>query len=152
MSDTRPRVFTIPPHVAFVDALAEGLIARTRDDPMRLARATVLLPNRRAVRALTDAFVRLSGGGGLLLPRMTPIGDIDEDEALGSFADDLFAGADVSPAVDSCERRLLLCDIVRRWRARRGEPATAVEALRLADELARTLDQLEFEEKDALDL
>lgn len=152
MSDTRPRVFTIPPHVAFVDALAAGLIARTRDDPMRLARATVLLPNRRAVRALTDAFVRLSDGGGLLLPRMTPIGDIDEDEALGSFADDLFAGATVSPAVDSCERRLLLCKIVRDWKAGRGEASSAVEALRLADELARTLDGLEFEEKDALDL
>lgn len=148
----RPSVFTIPPHVAFVDALAKGLLDRTRDDPMRLARATVLLPNRRAVRALTEAFVRLSDGGGLLLPRMTPIGDVDEDEALGSFADDLFAGAEVPPSVESCERRLLLTQIVRRWRAGRGDPASAVEALRLADELARTLDQLEFEEKGALDL
>lgn len=141
----RPTVYTIPPHVAFVDALAAGLIDRTRDDPMRLARATVLLPNRRAVRALTDAFVRLSDNKGLLLPRMAPIGDVDEDEALGSFADDLFVGGELPSAIDDCERRLALTQIVRRWRDNRREAASAVEALRLADQLARTLDQLEFE-------
>ena len=62
-----PTVFTIPPHVAFVDALAKGLLARTAGDPMRLARGIVLLPNRRAVRALSDAFVRQSEGRALLL-------------------------------------------------------------------------------------
>ncbi len=142
----RPSVFTIPPHVAFVDALAMGLLNRTRGDPMRLARATVLLPNRRAVRALTDAFVRLSDEGGLLLPRMTPIGDVDEDEALGAFADDLFVGAEMPPAVDDCKQRLILTRLVKPYLESSGERATAVEALRLADDLRRTLRQLLFED------
>lgn len=148
----RPAVYTIPPHVAFVDALAKGLIEQTRDDPMRLARATVLLPNRRAVRALTDAFVRLSDQGGLLLPRMSPIGDVDEDEALGSFAEDLATSIAAPPDVVDCERRLMLTRLVRHWLRTRGEHETAVEALRLADQLARTLDQIEFEEKSAAEL
>ena len=64
-----PRLFSIAPHVAFVDALADGILSRCGGDPLALARAHVLLPNRRAVRALTDAFVRRSGSG-LLLPRL----------------------------------------------------------------------------------
>ncbi len=143
-----PAVFTIPPHVAFVDALAKGLIERTRGDPMRLARGLVLLPNRRAVRALTEAFVRLSDGGALLLPRMTPIGDVDEDEALGSFADDIDIEGEMLPGVESCERRLLLAQIVRNWSPGIG----AVEAMRLGDALARTLDGLGRDGKGAAEL
>jgi ATP-dependent helicase/nuclease subunit B len=136
-------VFTIPPHVAFVDALAAGLLDRTAGDPMALARAQVLLPNRRAVRALSDAFVRLSGGG-LLLPRMTPVGDVDADEALGSFDGDLAAEAGLPTAIDPTKRRLLLAQLVRRWR----EGLSAIEALRLADQLAAAFNALAFEEID----
>ena len=38
------------------------------------------MPTRRACRALTLAFVRRTGGQPLLLPKMTPLGDIDEDD------------------------------------------------------------------------
>src|SRR3546814_17878628 len=65
----RPSVSTIPPHRAFVDALAAGLLARAGDDPMVLARELVLLPHNRACRALSDAFVPRLGTPGLLLPR-----------------------------------------------------------------------------------
>lgn len=142
MSSARPKVYSIPPHVAFVDALATGLLDLTRGDPMRLARATVLLPNRRAVRALTEAFVRLSDGNGLLLPRMTPVGDVDEDDALGAFADDMAAGAALPPAVDDCKQRLILTGLVKRYLDTPGDKATAVEAMRLSDDLRRTLSQL----------
>ncbi|TRW14684.1 double-strand break repair protein AddB [Glacieibacterium frigidum] len=138
----RPRVYTIPPHGAFVDALAAGLLERTKDDPLALARARILLPNRRAVRALTDAFVRRSDGG-LLLPRMTPIGDLDAD----GFATEA-ASLDLPPAFDPCERRLRLTQLVRRGAARRGDGVTAVEALRLADALGSALDELTGEEVD----
>ncbi|MGI4881371.1 MAG: hypothetical protein ACRYG4_28250, partial [Janthinobacterium lividum] len=122
------------------------MLERTAGDPMALARAQVLLPNRRAVRALGDAFVRLSGGG-LLLPRMTPIGDVDADEALGHFDGDLAADAGLLPAIDPTKRRLLLAQLVRRWRDRTSA-ITAIEALRLADQLAAAFDALAFEEID----
>ena len=138
----------MPPHVAFVDALAKGLLDRTGDEPLALARARVLLPNRRAVRALSDAFVRLSGNQGLLLPRMTPIGDVDEDEATGAFATEVSDALDLPPALVPCERRLLLTQLVRAGSARRGEGVTAVEALRLADALAKALDALTAGEID----
>jgi ATP-dependent helicase/nuclease subunit B len=73
MSD-RVAVFTIPSHRSFADALAAGLIQRFGKDPLGLAQGRILLPNNRAVRAVTEAFVRASCVG-LLLPRLVPVGD-----------------------------------------------------------------------------
>ncbi len=145
----RPTIFTIPAHVAFADALVAGLIARYGGDALGLARVTVILPNRRAVRAVTDAFVRAAGDRGLLLPRLAPIGDLDADEALGRFADDLATESDLPPAIDEMERRLVLAQLVRKMPRPDGRPLSAVEAMRLADALARTLDQLTLEGIDA---
>ena len=69
-------VSTIPPGAPFVDALAAGILARHGGDPLDLAAVTVLLPTRRACLALRDAFLRRSGGAALLLPRITPLGDV----------------------------------------------------------------------------
>ena len=64
------------------DALVAGLMKRERD-PMGIARGIVLLPNNRSVRAITDAFVRASGGA-LLLPRLVALGDPDLGEGVGA--------------------------------------------------------------------
>ena len=83
-----PAVYTIPAGVPFVDALAAGLDAWVGGGPEDLAHATVLLPTRRACRSLREAFLRRSGGRPLLLPRLTPLGDVDEDDlALAELRD-----------------------------------------------------------------
>ena len=66
----------------FVDALATGILARAEAEggPLALAQYSMLLPTRRACRTLREAFLRLSGGAPQLLPRMSPLGDIDADE------------------------------------------------------------------------
>ena len=74
-------VFSIPPGTSFVDSLAAGVLAEAGDDPLQLADTTILLPTRRACRALRDAFLRQSDGQALLLPRMRPIGDVEPEEA-----------------------------------------------------------------------
>jgi ATP-dependent helicase/nuclease subunit B len=138
----RKAVFTIPAHRAFADALAAGMLGRIgRDD---LPRALLLLPNRRAVRAVTEAFVRASGGA-LLLPRMLPIGDVGENEALGLFDEAMTLEADIQPAIAAFERRMLLMPLVHRWQQLNGRARSSVETLRLADALAHTLDQLQLE-------
>src|SRR5438046_1619262 len=130
MSDPRRvEIYSIPSHRSFADALAAGLIARFGKDPLGLARGRILLPNNRAVRSVTEAFVRVSGNG-LLLPRLIPVGDPELDErvggALDSADDELFP-----PAIDPIERLLTLASILR------GE--RGAERLRLAADLARTL-------------
>src|SRR3954465_4518536 len=106
MSD-RVAVFTIPSHRSFADALAAGLIARFGKDPLGLAQGRILLPNNRAVRTVTEAFVRQSGSG-LLLPRLTPGGDPELDERVGGALDRIDEGEPVPPAIDPTERLLTL--------------------------------------------
>jgi ATP-dependent helicase/nuclease subunit B len=132
----RVAVFTIPSHRSFADALAAGLIARFGRDPLGLARGRILLPNNRAVRAVTDAFVRASGSG-LLMPRMIPVGDPEIDDRIGGTLD-VMDGNPIEPAIDQTERVLRLASIV-------GAEGSA-EGLRLASDLARTLDALLIEE------
>ena len=140
-SALHPKVFTIPPHFAFADALVAGLIALHGGDKTGLARGLVLVPNNRAARAIQDAFVRRSGGG-LLLPRLVPVGDPELDERIGGMLEPLDDGAPSVPPAVAPELRLML--LARLVQDHLG--ADAAEALRLAADLAATLDQLLIEE------
>src|SRR4051812_17325891 len=131
MSDgpQRPSIFTIPSHRSFADALTAGLIQSFGKDPLGLARGRILLPNNRAVRAVTEAFVRASGEG-LLLPRLIPIGDPELDERVGGALDRIEDDQPLPPVIEPTERVLTLASIVR------GDQGSA-EALRLAADLGR---------------
>ncbi|WP_082545341.1 MULTISPECIES: double-strand break repair protein AddB [unclassified Sphingomonas] len=144
---TRPAVFTIPAHRAFADALAAGLVAHHGPDPIALARTTLLVPNNRAARAISDAFVRRAEGG-LLLPRLVAIGDPELDERLGGLLDPIGEDAEepIPPAIDPLERQMILARLTGEARAAAGDPIDGGEAIRLAGELGRTLDQLLIEQ------
>ncbi|MGP1351952.1 MAG: double-strand break repair protein AddB, partial [Parasphingopyxis sp.] len=142
-----PNVYTIPPHRAFADALAAGLIRMHGKDALGLAQGIVLVPTNRTARAIQDAFVRRAAPG-LLLPRLVPIGDPEIAETLGSALDPIGQGADVPPAIPPLERTMRLATIVQRVRARSGDPVDAGEAVRLARDLGATLDQLLIEQVD----
>lgn len=145
----RPRLHTIPPHRAFADALVAGILAEHSDRALGVARGMVILPNARAVRSVRDAFVRASGSG-LLLPRLAAIGDEDLGESLGVALDPL--ATRLPPPIDPIARRLLLTQLVQRARQARGEGGEADEALRLAGDLGRVLDQFAVEGVDPLSL
>lgn len=137
-----PNVYSIAAHRGFADALVAGLIPRYAEPDLGLARLTLLLPSRRAERIVTEAFVRLSGGG-LLLPRMAVVGDLDLDETLGPLLDPLGAGSAVPPAADPVRRWLRLAELLR---AELGQDAPkAPGLLRLAFDTARTMDRLAIE-------
>ena len=74
------KVFTIPGCHSFVNSLAKGLLAQFGDSPEALSKAKILLPTRRACRALRDAILIENDGTPVLLPQLLPLGDIDEDE------------------------------------------------------------------------
>jgi ATP-dependent helicase/nuclease subunit B len=142
-SPSHPSIYTVPPHRSFADALAAGLAACFGRGKTDLAGGLVLVPNNRAARAVQEAFVRRSGGG-LLLPRLVTVGDPELDERIGPALDPFGGDAEpIPPAIDPVERLMLLSRLVQRHRQ-----VEAAEALRLAEDLARTLDQLLFEEID----
>ncbi|MBN8841429.1 MAG: double-strand break repair protein AddB, partial [Sphingomonadales bacterium] len=142
MADPRGlTLYTIPAHRAFADALVAGLMRRFGGDPLGLARGLVLVPNNRARIAVNEAFVRASGGG-LVLPRLVAIGADDLGEAIGAALDPADDDAPVPPAIAPLARRMILSRLVQDERP----DLDAAEAVRLAGELARTLDQLIVEE------
>lgn len=69
-------VYTIAAHHAFMQQLAKALLQR--HDGEMLARVIVLLPSRRAIRSLQEAFLRESQGKALMLPQMVSLADLDE--------------------------------------------------------------------------
>src|SRR3954468_19143247 len=73
-------VFTIAMDRRFADSLAVGVLAAHGGDPLALADLLILVPTRRSVRALREACLRASGGKPTILPRMSPLGDVDESE------------------------------------------------------------------------
>lgn len=142
---TTGTIFTIPPGLPFVDSLAAHLLDQAGGDPLKLAEMRILLPNRRACRSLREAFLRLSGGKPLLLPRLSPIdGDDDGDPLL------LAEGPlDIPPAIDPVERHLLLTRLVMAMgQGRGGHAPTPDQAARLAAELAALLDGVQIERVD----
>ncbi|MBV9826334.1 MAG: double-strand break repair protein AddB [Alphaproteobacteria bacterium] len=150
----RPHIFSIAPERPFLASLAAGLLDMAEGDPLRLSRMTVLLPTRRAARSLREAFLRLTAEGGdpgapLLLPRLRPVGDLDDDEvAIASEAADDPTLA-IPPAIPDLRRRLLLTRLVLRWSERNDEtPLLPGQAAALAAALARLLDTATSEGAD----
>ncbi|HWI85109.1 MAG TPA: double-strand break repair protein AddB [Sphingomonas sp.] len=135
-----PSVYSIPINRGFADALVAGLLARTRGDRLALARAIVLLPNNRAQRAITDAFVRRADNG-LLLPRLVSIGDPELDDQIGPLFDPA-SESEIPPAIEPLARQLILARLISETRMASGDPVQPVEAIRLAADLARCLDQM----------
>src|SRR5258705_2012762 len=110
-----PKVFTIPSHRSFADSLVAGLISRHGKDPLALAQGRILLPNNRAVRTVTEAFVRASGGG-LLLPRLIPIGDPELEERIGGALDPVDQAVPVAAAIEHTQQLILVTSNARRRR------------------------------------
>jgi ATP-dependent helicase/nuclease subunit B len=160
MADS-PKVFNIPAWAPFlrtlIDALTKGaLIEGFPDsaDPLALTRLTLYLPTRRACRLARESFLDANDGAPAVLPRIVPIGDIDEDEiifaqaATGELAEAALA---LPRQLEPVERRLLLTQLVVKWAnaptVRGAEGArlvanTPAAALALADDLARLIDDI----------
>ncbi len=137
-----PKVLSIAPNVSFVDALARGVMSRFGERPETLSQVTLLLPTRRACRTLRDAFLRLSDGQAMLLPRMQPLGDLDEDELSLTGWKEIGGLNAVKPAISPLRRQLLLTRLILSFE---GDKTTADQAAQLAAELAGLLDQVHTE-------
>lgn len=149
------RLYTIRAGLPFVDLLAQGLLDETAGDPLALSGYTVLLPTRRACRALREAFLRVGEGRALLLPAMRPLGEVDEEELiLGEVAADGLE-LDLPPAIPDLQRRLALARLIVAsgvqddpTQAGAATPIGIEHAARLAIDLARLIDQAQTERLD----
>src|ERR1043165_6073163 len=111
----RPRVFTIPASAPFlptlIRALREGRLVAGfpgGGDPLAWSRATLFLPTRRACALARDAFLDGLGVDAAVLPRIVPLGDIDEDELAFAEAAAGETGLDVPGGTGSLGPRVFL--------------------------------------------
>ncbi len=165
-----PNVFTIPARMPFLDCLADAILkgnlpkeGGSPPGPLELADITLMLPTRRATRALQDAFLKAGSGRAMLLPKIVPISEGDEDASLvARLASGIEAHHLEIPAeMGNLERRLTLTNLVMRWQAamrsaesKDGRNPTAgsgngtpAQAANLAAELASLMDMVETEGK-----
>lgn len=165
-----PRVFTVPVGHPFLDRLAEAILTGNLPreggqppTPIELPGWQVILPTRRACRALQEALLRASRGRAMLLPRIRPIAEGDETASLIFDArgkDPHVMAADLPPAIGTLERRLVLTKLVMSWSAALRQRSLAegtrphaharspAQAARLAADLAAMMDAVETEEAD----
>ena len=142
-----PQVYSIAAHRGFADALVAGLVPRYNEDGFGLARLTLLLPSSRAVRTVSEAFIRHYGAanevGGLLMPRMAVVGDLGLDEALGPLLDPLGA-TEIPAAVDPVARWLRIAALLQEEMG--GDAPGGSALLRLAGDMAATMDRMLVED------
>jgi ATP-dependent helicase/nuclease subunit B len=155
---SKPRVLTIPASAPFLRTLIAALLDGRLvpgfprpGDPLALADATLYLPTRRACRLARDVFLEAIGGDAAILPRIVPIGDVDEDEIAFAEAAQGKAALELPEAIGGFQRRTLLAELILKWaeaiRPREQGQAPLVAngpaaALRLADDLARLMDDI----------
>ncbi len=149
----KSNVFSIPPEFSFLDVLAKELLRRHGATQQALGSVTILTTTRRAARALQNAFLRETEGRPLILPRMRPIGDVEEDELL--LEGELGVGGagetvlTLPPAIDPLRRQLLLSRLIQ---VRSSGQDSVSQAASLARELAHLLDQVHTEGLDLANL
>lgn len=140
-SGAGPRWYAVEAHRPFLEDLAAGVLDWMGDHPPEaLSDAVILLPNRRAARAFTEALSAQSKGRTLLLPQVRPLGDLEEDEPPFSPGD---LEVDLPPAISALQRRFELAQMIVRHHR---EVLTPIRALEMAEALAGFMDSCQIEE------
>lgn len=189
MAMPKPRVFTIASGSPFLPTLARTLLSGAilaewpaKGEPLALAEATIYLPTRRAARAFSNELASRSGSEALLLPRVVPLGGLDDVEdrlILERGFEAVKAETILLPDIDPVRRRLVLTRLVLAWSKRisttlregsstdfsknlaegwRDDPqgfivaATPHDAVDLADALGTLIDTLLIHDKTWADL
>ncbi len=135
------KIFNVSSSNCFVEVLAEKLLNDYQNNMLELSKVLILLPNRRAQRSLSDAFVKLKGMTPTLLPQMRAIGDVSEDEIMlsGQNVQDEFVN--LPEVIDPKERTMLFMRLIMsRYKDFGLEKVSLSQACSLALELGGLID------------
>ena len=146
-------LYTIPPVVSFLPELAHFIFEQALKNGglHTLPDFKILLPSRRAVRALQFECLKYTGQKSLLMPRFMPIGDVDDEEldlSILSLTNTLSSSLDLPPIISPIDRRLWLMDLI----AKKDPQLSEAQCLDFAKALARLMDQINTENLNLADL
>lgn len=117
-------IWNIPASYSFSDVLVNYLAEKYTG--FSLAQITLILPSRRAVKSVRDAFMKKATKTTFLLPKLISLYDIEE------------VVLDIPPAIDETERIFMLLRLIRQ-----KQDMSYAKAFELAQDLARFIDELE---------
>ncbi len=147
---SKPNIFNIPAGEPFADAVVRGVLDRYVDQILDISEVTILLPTRRALKTLRDAFLRATDGDVAILPRLRSIGDVDEHGLmLQGWSVEAQDDTYISPPIASMERLLILSRLIRSFPRPKSQAFDEAESIRLARYLAAFLDAMQAEDLDA---
>src|SRR6185295_5499217 len=124
-SHVLPHVFTTPASAPFLPTLIEALMQdrlglgfTPGGDPLALAGVTIYLPTRRACRLAQRKFLDVLKTDAAILPRIVPIGDVDEDEiafAEAALGESAGATLELPKSLEGLARTLPLAKLILTW-------------------------------------
>ncbi|EJF91112.1 double-strand break repair protein AddB [Bartonella tamiae] len=163
----KPNIFSIPASVPFLPTFVEALLsgkliedfAQNDKSQTRLIDSIIYVPTRRAARALRSAFVENNMQHSSFLPTILSFGDREDDiDFFELSGEDHFM---FNPKIGDSDRILILARLIRPWRenlpyhirAMFGSedvlvPSNTADAIWLAQDLARLMDEVETEAAD----
>lgn len=133
----RRNLFTIAPGAPFLETFVRALLAgeivpalSCETPPLTMARATIYVPTQRAARALAAEFAQALDARATLLPRILPLGALEERENAALFgADfDIEADAPLAAPIEELERRLLLSQLILQWAEALGRAIITIDS------------------------
>lgn len=144
-------LYTIGAENPFLRVLARAVLDGfpVADKSLALSHWTILVPNRRSARALEHIFLQESDKPALVLPRIKPIGDIDEDLIADSMPEE-----GLPDAISKTDHLHAILTLLEAW----AETATSelaedvrasgAQAFALAQSLQRLVSQFETEDAE----
>jgi ATP-dependent helicase/nuclease subunit B len=153
LKETLSSVFSISPHIPFLPELAHFIFERANKfgGIESLPHFKILLPSRRAARALQFECLKLSDRPSLIMPQFLPIGDVDEDEldlSLLALSEGASDSLNLPNVISPIDRRLWLSDLI----AKTDPSLSKAQCLDFAKSLARFMDQVHTENLNLSDL
>lgn len=134
-------LYNIPASCSFTDTLARRFSDLYAADPAGLSKVVFLVPNRRTAISLNEAFIRHNGLRPAVLPRILPVGDLDDDDVFLQTGEAESLLRELPPVVDPFERLFLFTRLIAAKPRDYGlAPMTLAQAFALAQDLAKLLD------------
>ncbi len=130
-------LFYISAEQDFLLELTKGISLRFAD--IELSKITILLPTRRSCQRLTEILIEQSNGA-IMLPKILPMGNMEEDEILPSDFIDNF-DLTIPQAFNPIDQLLLLSTLFNKY--------SSIKAIDIAQGLSKLLARLH---KDEIDL
>ncbi len=143
-------IFNISACMPFAHSLAKWVLGKYGQSPDSLSEVLILVPSRRAIRSLREAFLQEANGKPLLLPTIEALGDIDKTFILRhailneTQLQKLHA---IPQAISPMARILQLSNLV--WKfltTQTNSISNQSQAIELAHQLADFIDEMQREQ------